>query len=90
MTAVTLFSTSFLLVLYSSEARGYMPEVFFALVAILIAEDYGTRAALWPAISFSLAVVLGFLLPPHLRVRVLRLGAVDALEEQGGPRPSLP
>ena len=37
-----------------------MPEVFFALVAFLIAEDYGTRAALWPAISFSLAVVLGF------------------------------
>ena len=75
LTAVALFSTSFLLVLYSSEARGYMPEVFFALVAFLIAEDYGTRPALWSALSFSLAVMLGFL--SHLTFAFAYFGLVQ-------------
>src|SRR5439155_25173625 len=50
-----------LLAQYSSQSPGYMPDVFFALVAFLIADDYGNRPAIWSALSFQLPVILGYL-----------------------------
>jgi hypothetical protein len=56
-----LTAGSFLLILYSSEARGYALAVFFAFVAVLLAERYlQTCRAAW-ALGFGAASALGFL-----------------------------
>jgi hypothetical protein len=61
LTTMILFSASFLMVLYSSEARGYMPAVFFALLAFWAARGYRDRGGLLGPLLFGLSVVLGFL-----------------------------
>ncbi|MBC8107321.1 MAG: glycosyltransferase family 39 protein [Anaerolineae bacterium] len=56
-----LVGLSFPLVFYSSEARGYAPAVFFALVAFDAMLRYVERPRWSGAIVFSVACVLGFL-----------------------------
>ncbi|NLF24753.1 MAG: glycosyltransferase family 39 protein [Deltaproteobacteria bacterium] len=59
--AVTLFSFSFLMVLYSSEARGYSPMLLSVVLCTYLLEKHletGSKISLW---LFNLGVVLGFL-----------------------------
>ena len=61
MVAMTLIGCSYPLIVYSSEARGYAPMIFFVLLAIDAYERYLVTRA-WPALAtFWAAVVLGFL-----------------------------
>jgi hypothetical protein len=55
-----LFATSFVMVLYSTEARGYAPVIFFALLAFLLMERYLENRSLALAIGFGCCAVLGF------------------------------
>ncbi|HXK34183.1 MAG TPA: glycosyltransferase family 39 protein [Dehalococcoidia bacterium] len=76
LTAVMLFAASFLMVLYSSEARGYMPAVFAALLAFLAFERDGTRPDDGrDALLFGLAIVLGML--SHLTFILVYAGFVQ-------------
>lgn len=59
--AVALTGSSFLLVQYSSEARGYSLAVFFALLAFWCAERMATRRGWFPAAGFVACSILGFL-----------------------------
>ena len=52
---------SYPLVLYFSEARGYAPAIFFALVAFIILRRSRGRNDLLPAIAFWVACALGVL-----------------------------
>lgn len=61
ITAALLIAFSYPLVFYSSEARGYAPAVFFALLAYDALMRYVDRATWARAIVFNLACVLGFL-----------------------------
>jgi hypothetical protein len=62
--AVLLFSLSYLLVLYASEARGYSMMVFFCLVALLLfrtALEDATEPGSGLVVGFWLASMLGIL-----------------------------
>ncbi|CAN5457078.1 hypothetical protein BH09PLA1_BH09PLA1_14840 [soil metagenome] len=59
--AAALIAFSFPLVFYSTEARGYAPVVFFALVSFGAMLRYVDRASWSSAAIFNLACVLGFL-----------------------------
>jgi hypothetical protein len=60
LTAMLLTGSSYLLIHYSSEARGYGAVVFFALLALYLMEHYldGRR---WVAWLFGPVAILGFL-----------------------------
>jgi hypothetical protein len=61
MFATLLVGFSYVLVLYSSEARGYALEVFFSFVAFYTLDRY-LETNRWPfAVLFSAGVVLGLL-----------------------------
>ena len=60
-TLVTLAGLSYPLVLYSSEARGYAPAVFFALLAFVLAGRW-LKERSWPIlILFWISTLLGML-----------------------------
>jgi len=59
--AAALVAFSFPLVFYSSEARGYSPAVFFALLAFDAMLHYVDRPGWLSAIVFNMACILGFL-----------------------------
>ena len=72
-TAIVLTSASYVLIVYASEARGYALAGFFALAAFLALDRYLESRKPWAALTFSLAVVLGFL--SHLTFAHFYLGA---------------
>lgn len=59
--SVILFSFSYVLVLYSSEARGYAALVFFSLLSFLLLGSYLDSRRRLVALGFSLCACLGFL-----------------------------
>ncbi len=59
--ATVLLGFSYVMILYSSEARGYALAVFFALAAFHLLDRY-LETPRWPfAAAFSLCAILGFL-----------------------------
>jgi hypothetical protein len=61
LTAVFLAGASHILILYSSEARGYALVIFFALAAFFCMERYLESGSLRAQMLMSLCVSLGFL-----------------------------
>lgn len=61
LTAMVLTGGSFVLVLYGSEARGYGPLVFFALLSFYVADRYVARTGWALAACFALSTALGML-----------------------------
>ena len=59
--AMMLLGCSYPLIVYSSEARGYAPMIFFVLLAIDAYERYLVTHAWLTLVTFWAAVVLGFL-----------------------------
>lgn len=59
--AAILTGSSYFLITYSSEARGYAPAGFFALTAFLGLDRYLTTRGAAASIAFGAASVLGFL-----------------------------
>jgi len=60
-TALVLGGFSYFLIQYSSEARGYAPAVFFALIGFLLAGETPTGKSMLHCGLFWLTVLLGFL-----------------------------
>jgi hypothetical protein len=68
-----LVGASYLLIHYSSEARGYAPAVMFSLLAIFALQHFQAKSARWWALVYWLACGLGLL--AHLAtVQVLVAG----------------
>lgn len=61
LTTLLLFSTSYFMILYSSEARGYMPAVFFALLSFLVLDRAFPGGERMPILVFSMSSILGVL-----------------------------
>ena len=61
LAAATLTATSFLLVVYSSEARGYAMAVFFAFACVLAVDRYLAGATVSWGLLASLCATLGLL-----------------------------
>lgn len=59
--AIMLMVTSFPLVVYSSEVRGYSPAIFFAILSLYLLIEYCEKKKLWASILFKISFVLGFL-----------------------------
>jgi hypothetical protein len=59
--AVLLTGSSFLLVQYSSEARGYAYLLLFAMLSFLLMEEASRAPRWWKDLAFGASVVLGFL-----------------------------
>lgn len=59
--AMLLTGFSYVLVLYSSEARGYGPAVFFAFVSYYLMDGYLEKQKWQTALMFSFSVILGFM-----------------------------
>jgi hypothetical protein len=59
--AILLCAASYLLVLYSSEARGYALAVCFGFLAIPLADKYFSTGSFMWALAFGAAAALGFL-----------------------------
>ena len=59
--AILLFSFSYVLILYSSEARGYSALVFFSLLSFLLLDSYLDSRGRRLALGFSVCASLGFL-----------------------------
>lgn len=55
-----LISFSYVLILYSSEARGYAPLIFFCFLCFLILQSFFDKPSWQLASLFSLSVVIGF------------------------------
>jgi Dolichyl-phosphate-mannose-protein mannosyltransferase len=72
--ATILTTTSYFLIQYASEARGYAVAGFFALAAFLAMDRYLAKRSAWANISFGLASVLGLL--SHLTFVHFYLGAL--------------
>jgi hypothetical protein len=58
--SIFLVSFSYVLILYSSEARGYAPLIFFCFLCFLILQSFFERQRWQLAPSFSLSAVFGF------------------------------
>ncbi len=74
LVATLLTATSYVLIVYGSEARGYALAGFSALAALLALDRYLTRRSVWAGLTFSLSVVLGFL--SHLTFLTFYAGAL--------------
>jgi hypothetical protein len=61
LTALVLTASSYLLVQYSSEARGYASMLLFALLAFWTLEAFFETKRRWLALLFAVWAVLGFL-----------------------------
>ena len=73
-TAMLLFSFSYPMILYSTEARGYSPAVFFALLAFLLINHYRNTTQWRHIVLFWGTTVLGFL--SHLSFAIVYLAFV--------------
>lgn len=60
-----LMATSFPLVVYSSEARGYSMVIFFTLSSLYLLLEYCDKKKPWAFILFKISFVLGFLSQPQ-------------------------
>lgn len=60
-TVVLLAGFSYILIVYSSEARGYAPAVFFSLVSFKLVEQYLRKKSWLIAMFYCLTVLFGFL-----------------------------
>jgi len=58
--ATLLVSFSYVMILYSSEARGYAPLVFFCFLCFLVLQSFLERPRWQTAALFSLCAILGF------------------------------
>ncbi len=59
--AMLVTGSSYVMIVYSSEARGYAPAVFFSFLSFYLLDRY-LETRRWPyALTFSLTAVLGFL-----------------------------
>jgi hypothetical protein len=56
-----LTAFSYVMVLYSSEARGYSAAVFFSFLSFYLLERYFETKRWWLAAAFSLSAAMGFL-----------------------------
>lgn len=72
--AMLLVGFSYVLVLYSSEAKGYAPAVFFSLLSFYLLDFYLERKSWQIGLMFSISVVLGFL--SHLTFLYFYLAAL--------------
>lgn len=78
--AAVLMGGSYLLIHYSSEARGYAPMVMFGLLAIYALQHLNDRRWGWWALVYAVAALFGLL--SHLAmVQVLLAGLVFSLIE---------
>lgn len=59
--ACLIYAVSFVMVLYGSEARGYAPSLFFALLSLLALKEYMQARSVKLLMLFWAAVCLGFL-----------------------------
>jgi hypothetical protein len=86
LAAATLVAWSYPLVLYSAEARGYAPALFFALASFYAVERFWERPRLAPLLAFWVAAGAGTLFhATYVPVYLALLGwsIVRALETQG-------
>ncbi len=74
LTAAALTASSYLLILYGSEARGYALAGFFALAGCLALERFLVSCRWLPVVMFWGAVTLGYL--SHLTFVHFHLGAI--------------
>jgi len=90
LTAGLFTSGSFLLILYSSEARGYSLAVFFAFLAVVMADRAQSTGRLWWAWAggFGLVSTLGIL--SHLTFLHAYVGLVAWTGWRGLQRPRQP
>jgi hypothetical protein len=58
--SMLLVSSSYVMILYSSEARGYMPLIFFCFLCFLVLQSFLERPRWQTAALFSLSAILGF------------------------------
>jgi Dolichyl-phosphate-mannose-protein mannosyltransferase len=58
--SITLTGFSYVMILYSSEARGYAPLIFFCYLCFLILQSFLERPRWKAACLFSIGAVLGF------------------------------
>ena len=72
--AATLTGTSYMMIQYSSEARGYALAGFFALAAFLALDRYLATRGVWANIVFVVATIFGLL--SHLTFIHFYLGAL--------------
>jgi hypothetical protein len=63
-----IVATSYPLILYSSEARGYSPAIFFMLLMIDAMDQFLLDRRLWRCAVFAVAVILGSLAQPTLLI----------------------
>jgi hypothetical protein len=61
LTAMALAATSYVLVVYASEARGYAPMLLFALGSFVLIDRYLDQPTWGRALGFSATAVLGML-----------------------------
>lgn len=61
VTAALLFGSSYLLMVISTEARGYSPAIFFALFSLYVMDRYLKRSTWRAKVVFGSSVVFGFL-----------------------------
>jgi len=59
--ALILSVISFPLIVFSSEARGYAPAIFFSLLSFLVFQKYGRKANIKTLVLFWFSVIAGFL-----------------------------
>jgi Dolichyl-phosphate-mannose-protein mannosyltransferase len=69
-----LVSFSYVLVLYSSEARGYAPLIFFCFLCLLILHSFFDKPRWQMAALFSVSAVLGF--TSHLTFLIFLLASL--------------
>jgi uncharacterized membrane protein len=75
LTAMVLMAASYMMIHYSSEARGYASMLFFTLFAFLSLETFFESRHRWLAFLFSVCAALGFLSHPSFFVAFVALAA---------------
>lgn len=83
--SMALLAFSYPLVIYGSEARGYAPAMFFALLAYRILRRYRFDDRLLPAAAFWIVCVLGLL--SHLTFAMAIIAFAAGSLAYGGRRP---
>jgi len=90
-----LTSASFMLIQFSSEARGYSLVVFFSLAAYLLFLEDRQRPRVWTALLFGVSVILGVLSQLiyiffYLGLAAWHLGALGRRPAAGRRLPLIP
>lgn len=85
-TAIILAGLSYPLITYASEARGYGPEIMFALASFLLALEYHSGKGLPAAVLFWFSAVLAFLSHSsfiYIYVAILIWSALEEAKKRG-------